>query len=103
MNSVRTVLERECRGRIRFDCATHGRWRVLCPADADQLRVLEAFQKSGIVSAGVEGWEYLRGVGRVQHVYALRCGRQRVRIVGPGVVLQGRFSNLRALEREVNV
>lgn len=66
-------------------------------ADALSRRVLD----SGRVDAGREGHEYFRQLGEVRHVFALRLGAYRLRIVGPGRPPAGQFSNLRALERQI--
>ncbi len=58
--------------------------------------------ETGRVDAGIEGWEYLRELGQVQHVYALRIGAAHVRVVSSPVYPRGQFSNLRALERRVS-
>lgn len=64
-------------------------------------QLLRTVQDSFTITAGNEGHEYLRELGLIQHVYALRIGAIRLRIVSPAYPPRGLFSNLRALERRI--
>lgn len=99
---IPALLADACHGpQIRLD-QTSPRSFTAYPKDDETAsalvrRVLEA----GRHSAAVEGHEYGRQLGLVFHVYAVRFGAYRLRIVGPGRPPRGMFSNLRALERRV--
>lgn len=60
-----------------------------------------ALADTGHVDSGKEGWEYLRGLGQVQFVRALRMGSVNVRVLSTPIYPQGQFSNLAALERKI--
>lgn len=63
--------------------------------------ILCALQDTGHVDGGKEGYEYMRELGLVHHIYALRMGPVKVRIVSSPFPPRGMFSELKRLERTI--
>lgn len=97
---MKDFIHNLCAG-LRVDELPGNNFTVIVPTDDRADALSRAFGDSGKVTGGREGHEYLRQLGLVQHVFALRLGKFRVRIVGPGYPPAGMFSDLPRLERRI--
>lgn len=78
----------DCRVCQRQD----GQWLVWATTDDIASDVTRALFDSGRVTAGREGWQSLRQLGLVQHVYLLKLRRAIVRVLSPAIHPRGLFS-----------
>lgn len=99
--SMKSLIESICSG-VRVDELPGHRFCVYPSSCGKADELSKGMLGSGKVDAGREGHEYLRALGLVQHVFALRLGEVYVRIVSPAVHPRGMFSDLHSLEREIS-
>ncbi len=88
---------------VRFVQLSPRRWGIY-PKDSERADAISRqILASGRAGDGIEGHEFLRELGLVQHVFVLKIGNARVRIVSSGFPPRGMFSHLSSLERELTV
>lgn len=88
------LLRTVCLMRVRYCRLASGEWFIRPQSDEEARRVCIGLLDSGRVLHAREGWQFLRAIGRVQHVFVLKLRRSSLRILSPAIAPNGQFHPL---------